>query len=467
MAVMNSWRFSRLLGAGVLLGACAAYAAEPEEPPSTEPAPLSVYPVDVRQALAVDAAAKAERNELTPTMVLAQYVRQTLIHNPQVFQSEAESRASESRIWEAREGFKPRLILSTSLGRERQAIDSLSSDNQFKQAWGQVRVTMPLYDKTLTSQLDQRRASSVGADWRLTDIREQMMLRTIETYIELVRNTNLVKLAQENLKAHRQYVAQIKEIAQSDLGRASDLPAAVGRVALAESVLTSRLGKLEGVRVSWRQLTGVAPDWELVTPPQVNLPGTVDAMVEQALEFNPVLQLAQSELQLARRGIDVAKAAYAPRVNVEVSSKSGTDWGGVLGNQTNSYAGVTLEWTALSGYSEHYSNRAAEEGVVAAQSALDRVRDELRARVEQTWFELQASDASLRSFEDYARNAELMVEASKNQFKIGRRSLLEVLNAESELFTARSNIESTLQDLKIAAWRLHSLQGRVQAELGI
>jgi outer membrane protein TolC len=45
--------------------------------------------------------------------------------------------------------------------------------------------------------------------------------------------------------------------------------------------------------------------------------------------------------------------------------------------------------------------------------------------------------------------------------------LLEVLNAESELFTARSNVESTLQDVKLASWRLYGLQGRIQAELGL
>jgi outer membrane protein len=98
---------------------------------------------------------------------------------------------------------------------------------------------------------------------------------------------------------------------------------------------------------------------------------------------------------------------------------------------------------------------------------VDRVREELRSRAEQAWFELQAGDASLRSFEEYARNAALMVESTRNQFKIGRRSLLEVLNAESELFTARSNVESTLQDVKIASWRLYGLQGRIQAELGL
>jgi len=61
-------------------------------------------------------------------------------------------------------------------------------------------------------------------------------------------------------------------------------------------VLTSRLSKLESVRISWRQLTGVAADANLVTLPSVKLPDTVDAVVSQALEFDPVLQLAPAGL---------------------------------------------------------------------------------------------------------------------------------------------------------------------------
>jgi outer membrane protein, adhesin transport system len=81
--------------------------------------------------------------------------------------------------------------------------------------------------------------------------------------------------------------------------------------------------------------------------------------------------------------------------------------------------------------------------------------------------ELLGSEASLKSYNDYVASAEQMVVAYREQFKIGRRSLLEVLNAENELFTARSNVESTRQDMAIASWRLVALQGRMRAELGL
>jgi TolC family type I secretion outer membrane protein len=439
-------------------------------PPAIIPAPemmAAPAPPDVRKQAAASAMAQAQAADAGPIQILAQFVRQALQHNPQIFQFEAESRAANSRIGEAREGFGPRLTLSSSVAKERQIIDSLQRDAMYSTAFGQVRLSMPLIDKTLSAQLAQRRSSSITSDWRLTDVREQLMLRTIEAYVDLVRSANLLKLAQDNLKVHRQYVAQIKEIAKADLGRASDLPTAAGRAALAESVLTSRLAKMDASRVIWRQVTGLTPGVEFFDVPMVNLPETLDQVLSRAQEFNPVLMLATSEIETARRGIDLAKAPFSPRLSLDTSAKSGQDFGGIQGTQGSSFVGLTGEWTVFSGRSEKFAVQAAQESVFAAQSALDRVRDELRSRVEQTWYDLQASDASVRSFEDYAKNAQQMVEASQNQFKIGRRSLLDVLNAENELFTARSNLESTLQDNKLAAWRLHSLQGRVQSELGL
>ena len=78
-----------------------------------------------------------------------------------------------------------------------------------------------------------------------------------------------------------------------------------------------------------------------------------------------------------------------------------------------------------------------------------------------------ASQAALTSFKSYVVSAEQVVTAYAEQFKIGKRSLLDVLNAENELFTARSNVSTTQADLSLAAWRLLSQRGLMTQELGL
>ena len=116
---------------------------------------------------------------------------------------------------------------------------------------------------------------------------------------------------------------------------------------------------------------------------------------------------------------------------------------------------------------DRHSIAAALEAVRAAQEAVNTQTLRLRSAVQTQWFEYKAAQASLTSYQDYAAQAVEVARSTAEQFRIGRRSLLEVLNAENELFTARSNAATTQIDIQLAQWRLSSLRGVLGQELGL
>ncbi len=435
---------------------------------TTEPAPSAAEAPRAEPPVAAPNAVPDSQPpvlELIPMGPLQQYLQQMLARHPRLMQAEAESRGSGYRLKEAKSGLLPRLNISANVGSEKQQAESFK--RSYKQTLGQARIVMPLLDVGLIAQINSRQASTVVADWSLTDIREDLILQGALAYQELQRHEKLVELARDNLKSHRQYVAQVKQIAQSDVGRAADLPAAVSRVALAESVLTSRLGRLESARVNWMQLTGLnAPDELILTPPPAP-PESIEAAISQALGAFPQVQQAKAAIDVAKQNVVVARSPYTPKFNAELSRKDGSDWGGVKGSQSSNYAGVSVEWNAFSGFSERYATQAADESVLAAQHAAEHMQNELKARVSQVWYELIAGEKSLESFLVYESNAKEVVDAYRSQFRIGRRSLLDVLNAENELFTARSNLVFTTHDILSAEWRLAGLRGQLAASLGL
>jgi adhesin transport system outer membrane protein len=352
-------------------------------------------------------------------------------------------------------------------GFEKQKINAASLTNKYEQVQAQARVTMPLLDHGLKAQIEQRRSASVGADWRLVDKREDLMLRTLETYAEMLRASRLLQLSQANLAMHRDYVQQVKAIAKLDLGRAADLPAAMGRVSLAEAVNTSRLARLEQVRLEFQSLTGLARVQDMPDLVRFAPASTLDDAYQAALKASPALQVAQADIEAARQGVLLAKAPYRPRLSLDASAKSGRDWGGLKGQQSDLYLGLQAEWTVPAGGAYGHAVQAATESEVATRYAYEKARDELQLRVSTAWFDFLAQSQSLDSYTDYVQHAEAMVDASRKQFKIGRRSLLDVLNAENELFTARSNKLSAELDQIKSAWRLVGLQGQLAVVLGL
>jgi adhesin transport system outer membrane protein len=358
-------------------------------------------------------------------------------------------------------------VLSGNTGFDQQKINAASLTNNYERNQAQARVSMPLLDHGLTAQIEQRRYASVGADWKLVDKREDLMLRTLETYAEMLRSHRLLMLSQDNLAMHREYVQQVKAIASLDLGRAADLPAAMGRVALAESVNTSRLARLEQVRLEFQSLTGLSQVQDLPGLISFAPALTLDEAYQAALKASPALQVARADIESARQGVLLAKAPYRPRVSLDASARNGRDWGGIKGPQSNLSLGVQAEWTVPAGSAYGHAVQAASEGEVATRYAYEKARDELQLRVSRAWFDFLAHSQSLGSYTDYVTHAEALVDASRKQFKIGRRSLLDVLNAENELFTARSNkVSSELDQIK-SAWRLIGLQGQLAVVLGL
>ena len=407
---------------------------------------------------------------------IRQLVRQVLERHPELLQAESESRQAESRAKEAKAGRLPQTSLSANAGSERQYIDQTGRTIHYAlQQQVQIKGVLPLLDKGMEAQIRQRESIASRTDWSLTEVREQLVILTVELYVEVVRNVRLTELARETLKVHRAYVAQMKSIARIDLGRTADLPMAQSRVALAESVLVSRIGRLEAARVQWSAHTGL-PSPDLITSQSdaklqdlqpVQLPETLDLAVLQAMDSSPQLQKSQADIAVAKSALASARAVYSPRVNIEARASAGSDFGGVLGSQNSQYVGFVLDWTLPFNSARSHSNQAAEEAVVAANHMHESLALKLKARVETQWYASLASQHYLTALDEYADSAEQTVQAYSEQFKIGRRSLLDVLNAENELFTARSNVVSSQQDIALGSWSLLGLRGLVQKELGL
>ena len=199
--------------------------------------------------------------------------------------------------------------------------------------------------------------------------------------------------------------------------------------------------------------------------PETDVPVNLESAVQETLTVHPLLQKVLAEVVVANEGIGLASALSKPKVQAELSNRNANNYGGIFGAQQTWYAGVNMQWNFSA--SHRHTERAAIEALRAAQEAVDRQALAVRAMVESQWYEMKAAMASLQSFDSYAEQAQSVAQAYAEQFKIGRRSLLEVLNAENELFTARSNATTTQIDLQLAQWRLTALRGLLADELGL
>lgn len=400
-----------------------------------------------------------------------------LENHPEIRQYEADARSVDFRRRAAEKQYQPSVRVVSQYGKDHKTLDlqGTQSTRQLTPRNLQLSVTTPLYDSAIGANVKREDALAIAADWNAISVKEQYMLRTLESLLELWKSHRLVELARANLQAHRRYVSQVKEIARVDLGRAADLSTAQARVALAESVMANRLGRLELLRSQWQQTTRL--HWTVVKDvvgmtslESIPLPGlanNLDQVVSMALANSAQLAKVSAEVDAARRGVDAAKAQFKPSVYTEVRAWRGDNLDGIDAKQDGYYYGLNFDWKLPWNGMRESSVNSAMETVNSAMNAKEKIELDLTGRIETEWYNRVAARAALKSYVAYETSAKKVLESVQSQFQIGRRSLLDMLNSESELFTARSNVVTAEADHLIASWRLQALQGKIAMEFGL
>ncbi|HEX5337465.1 MAG TPA: TolC family protein [Gallionella sp.] len=188
----------------------------------------------------------------------------------------------------------------------------------------------------------------------------------------------------------------------------------------------------------------------------------VAALIELARQRRPDLQAAAAQVKAAQAGVDAARAAGLPTVSLTASSSQNSIAGTTA---RGSSLGVSLSVPLFSGFAPTYRVRAAEAQVETKNAQLERLRLQVALDVWTAYQNLTTATQSLRSTADLLNSAEQSERVALGRYKAGVGSILDVLNAQSALASARQQrIQSTF-NWNISRATLAQAMGNLDAEL--
>jgi outer membrane protein, adhesin transport system len=411
-------------------------------------------------------------------------VQTALFTNPRVTGAAAASRAAKYDVREARGGYFPSLNLTGNVGKERADIDALRATGSDRLTLthreSSLTLTQMLFDGLGTRNEIARRAALVEAAWgRLEDTRESVAFRTTQVYLDVLRSRRLLTLGEENVASHREILGKVRRRVERGVGQKADLQQAVARLALAQSTVTRRRGDLEQAIANYERVVGELPDGLLrpaSTSTGIVRSGEVDS--EQLMESiadatetgyaqHPALNAAQAQVEAAKAAADGAKAAYLPRVDLELGATRDKNIAGVKGDRRIETVFLVGRWNLFRGGSDKARERALAERRV---EAMDAAADTRRAIKEGVTVALQSkvtSEQRLIYLKQHVAASEETLRSYQSQFELGRRTLLDVLNAKNELFAARSNLTSGIYEDLINQYFVEASKGLLVQSLGI
>jgi outer membrane protein, adhesin transport system len=158
---------------------------------------------------------------------------------------------------------------------------------------------------------------------------------------------------------------------------------------------------------------------------------------------------------------------WQPRVEARLRTGAGRNFDGVPDQKRDTSAEVVLNWNLYNGGSDQARVRQAVDTVNQASDIRDKTCRDTRQQAAIAFNDTQKYMQTLDALDRNVLAIEKARDAYRQQFDIGQRSLLDLLNAENELFTAKRAYANAEFDLLIAQARTLAWTQRLTPQLGL
>lgn len=381
-------------------------------------------------------------------------------------------RATDEELQQAKGGFKPSIDFNADLGSEwtRNDPKGLSSDSNslFRYQAG-ITLTQMLFDGYETSfEVARQRARVASNAHRVWETSEFLGLDITESYLNVLRERELLEIARANIDRHSQIEAQIIESAAVGRTTDADVAQAKARAAAARANESSVREALRTAESTYNRKVGEMPRTLQRPPaPASSLAVTVDEEIKQALVQSPTLASREADVDTAEAEWKQSESTFYPQVDFQANTNHAVDTGGTEGDVDRARALVVVNWNLYRGGAD---TARVREGVYRHAQAKETRADAGRGveeDVRRTWAQMISANERARQFQAQAEENQKVVDAYFDQFNLDRRTLLDVLDAQNEFFVSRSNTINAGYIELFAMYRLLALKGQLLPVLGV
>jgi len=391
-------------------------------------------------------------------LTLHEVVQHTVQTNPTVWESSHARQASKESVGVARAGFMPVIDLDAALGPE----DALNPITRFRttqlsrKEFG-VGLRQMLFDAFGTlNDLKRAKYKTVADAYAVAGSSNDQAILAIEAYLDILQNRRLVQIARDHLRRIVAIYNLVKTRHEAGLARKADLYQGQSRVQLARTNLFTIQNDLYDALTAFKRVTGMKPKG-LVMPkdvPMKRLPRTLRISIEQAIDANPKLKSALADVAEAEYQYRASKSVNFPRVDFIAGLDRDTNVGGLPGPNEATFFLFRLSYNLFNGFGDISRQRENAYEVDQAADIRNRTLRELIESIRFAWYSILTTNERVPALALRKRAAFGTVKLYKEQFKLGRRTLLDLLDSENELFNSRVSYTREKYLLEISKYRL-------------
>jgi adhesin transport system outer membrane protein len=291
---------------------------------------------------------------------------------------------------------------------------------------------------------------------------ESLALRAIEVYLEVLKRRELLDLAKNNLQAHLRINDQIGLRSSRGIGSNADSDQSKARRALAENNFYTAQVDLADAEANFFSAVGKMPD-ELEAPSTIKgeVPKSLVDARQSMLVNNPYLKSAQADVNAAEKQYEVAKSPFYPRFDGELAVGANDNLQGEEGHDNEWRAAVVMNYNLFNGNRDKARLNSDSYKTGQAMDIRNNALRMLNENLSLAWNAMNNARVQTPIAREYAETTTKVRAAYQDQFGLGQRTLLDLLDSENELYNAARRYTELRYTEEFSMYRVLATEGEL------
>jgi adhesin transport system outer membrane protein len=391
-------------------------------------------------------------------------ISQAVLTNPGVGEAAANRRATEAELRQTQGTLLPQVRLESRLGPEKfdQQITPppLGNGKWLPGREVSVVVRQILFDGFASIHDIWRQSARVNAaSFRVRERSELIALDAAEAYIDVVRYRRLVAIANQNIANHEELFANVQSRYSGGRSGEGDLEQALERVEAAKATLADFRRSLDDAYSRYRKVVGLEAANVSFPAPLRGLPKSKDETLAIALRLNPTLLAAESDKEAAKQAFRVTDGAFVPTVSLEGRASRGFDTDTFIGRRDDVSGKVVISWDVFRGGQDSWRRAETAERYTEETMRHARLQRDTLESIDKAWAARTLTATRIAALQRQLVANKKTIDIYRKEYEVGRRSLIDLLNAENQYFNVAVSLTSARGVVVFADYQLLAAMG--------
>ncbi|MCP3899836.1 MAG: TolC family outer membrane protein [Desulfobacteraceae bacterium] len=412
---------------------------------------------------------KSVENKTDATIVtLHEVLRSVGNTNPEIKEAINNYESVRAETYIAKQGYKPTFGTEMSAGPEyTKGVSTNDNRENFTSRTATIFANQNLYKGGGTiAFVKETEARIKAASYQVLNVANEVFSQTAEAYINVLNAREQLEMSNNNVLTQARILKQIKEKIDSGFGRISDLTNSESRLFLAKGNHISRQQTLNQAVTKFHRQYGqlIRPEAFIAPQQRYELPDNVESAVNIAFNNHPALDVAKYNILSRKYSYKRAKAAYLPTIDLELKAESREDTSGIEGETDQASAMIKFKYLFYDGGIRKGETKKSYKNLQKEYERSYVERRNLNETVRLAWNILEAEENKRKFLSNHVKLSKKTLDEFVEEYHLGRRTLLEILDMEKEHYNANSSYIQSKYSFIIAYYQASQAIGSLLHE---